>query len=56
MAKRILRVGIVIYLMFIALGLLAAIALLDFHEYRLGVAGLFSVLSLTMAAAYRRLV
>jgi hypothetical protein len=54
MTARLLKVGLMIYLVLMALGVLFAISSFDFHEHFLGIAGLLSVLSLTIAAAYRQ--
>jgi len=55
MTARLLKAGVMIYLVLMALGVLFAISSFDFHEHLLGIAGLLSVLGLTVAAAYRQL-
>jgi len=55
MAGKLLKAGLVIYLLLIAVGVLMAIAIWDFHAHKEGVAGLASVLSLTVIATYRQL-
>jgi hypothetical protein len=55
MTARLLKAGLMVYLVFMAVAVLFAISNFDFHEHLEGIAGLLSVLGLTVAAAYRQL-
>lgn len=56
MAGMLLKAGLVLYMLLMAVGVLIAISIWDFHAYKEGVAGLVSVFSLSVTAAYRQLV
>jgi hypothetical protein len=55
MAGKILKIGLMVYLLLMAVGVLVAISTLDFHGYQEGVVGLVSVFGLIVTAAYRQL-